>query len=122
MQVGLIAAVVFAAGSTAALSSPVQTSTWRVVKSKSASGSHPALTISATISHPHGIAVRLTSASHVAGTVYWACTKGFHGEHGHYGVVNGFHVLAHVSGEDSCHIRVAAHGLHPITVAILKNV
>jgi hypothetical protein len=118
-----MAALVFAAGTTAALSSPVQTSTWRVVASQSASGQHPALTLSATINHPQGIAVRLSSPSpHVAGTVYWACTKGLHGEHGQFAVLIGFHVLPHVHGEDSCHIRLAAHGLHRITVTIFKNV
>lgn len=81
------------------------------------------LTISAAINDPQGIAVRLSSFSpHAAGTVYWACTKGIHGEHGQFAVPIGFHVLPHVHGEDSCHIRVAAHGFHRITVTIYKNV
>jgi hypothetical protein len=103
-----IAALVFAAGTTAALSSPVQTSTWRIVKSQSSSGQHPALTISATINHPRGIGVRLSSPTHVGGTIYWSCRKGFQGEHGQIGVLGGFHALPHVRGEDSCGVFIAA--------------
>jgi hypothetical protein len=117
-----IAALVFAAGTTAALSSPIQTSSWRVVESKSASGKHPALTISAIISRPQGIGVRFTSPSRLAGAVYWDCIKGLQAEQGHFGALNGFHVVPHVRGEGSCQILVTAHGPRPITVTIFKNV
>jgi hypothetical protein len=117
----VIAALVVVGGTTAALSSPIQASSWRVVESKSASGKHPALTISAIISRPQGIGVRLTSASRVAGAVYWECIKGLQAEQGHFGVSNGFHLVPHVRGEDRCQILLTAHGLHPITVTIFKN-
>jgi hypothetical protein len=117
-----IAALVFAAGTSAALSAPIQTSTWRVVTSKSASGKHPALSISAIISRPQGIGVRLTSPSRVAGAVYWDCINGLQAEQGHFGVLNGFHVVPHVRGEGRCQILVVAHGLRPIAVTIFKNV
>jgi hypothetical protein len=99
----------------------VQRSTWRVVETKSASGKHPALGISATISRPQGIAVRLTSRGRVAGAVYWDCITGLHAEQGRFGALNGFHVVPHARGEDRCQILVTAHGLHPITVTIFKN-
>src|SRR5262249_50104950 len=117
-----IVALIFAAGTTAALASHVQTSTWRVVKSKSASGQHPALTISATINPPQGMGIRLSSPTHVGATIYWSCRKGFQGEHGHIGVLGGFHTLPHAPGEDSCGVLVMAHGLHRITVTIFKKV
>jgi len=121
--IAVVFALIILAGATSAAQSASRSSssTWRVVKSKTASGTNPILTISAAIRHPHGIAVRGSSPQHVGSNIYWNCTKGFLVRQWSTDVVGArLYPLPHVRGTDSCRVFVAAHGRERITVTIYK--
>ena len=90
-----------------AISGVALASGWRVVSQHSASGQFAAVAASATVRHPHEIAVRFNGGS---GFVAWACDKGYSiGSWSHnYG--RGFHVLGHVYGKNSCDVTASVGG------------
>jgi hypothetical protein len=103
----------------AALSSSSSTASWRIVKSKSASGQFAATAISATIRHPRGIAVRFAGGD-ASGTTSWACTKGFSVSSWARSYGRGLHILGHVVGKNSCDVVASVAGSGRVTVQILK--
>src|SRR4051794_27595575 len=94
-------------------------STWRVVKTKTATGQFAVTATSATIRHPRGLAVRFRGAG-VQGQVVWACSKGFSVASWTRSYGQGLHVLGHVRAKDSCDVTASVSGQGRITVQILK--
>jgi hypothetical protein len=94
---------------------------WRVVKQGAQSGDFAVTSISATIGHPSGIAVRLIGQV-TGGNAIWACTKGF-------GVSSwmrrynhaGFYVVPFVRGNDSCDVTASVAGYGRVVVQILRS-
>ncbi len=92
---------------------------WHVVAHRSASGGFAAAATSATVNHPHRIAISLT---HGSGFVAWACSKGYTSISSwsrNYGA--GFHELSHVYGKDSCDLTASVGGSGRVTVEILTR-
>ena len=102
-----LALIVPAAG----LSSPSSASTWRVVKSKSASGQFA--------KHPRGIAVRFVGNG-VHGFAAWGCSRGLSVASWSRSYGRGLHTLGHVLGKDSCDVTASVSGQGRVTVQILK--
>jgi hypothetical protein len=115
----VVAAVLASALVISASASSSSAYTWRVVKSKSASGQFAATAASATIRHPLGIAVRFRGTG-VSGMAAWACTKGFSVSSWSRTYGRGLHVLGHVRGKGSCDVTASVAGAGRITVQILK--
>jgi hypothetical protein len=91
---------------------------WHVVKSKSASGDFAVTAISASIKHPHKIAVRFTGGD---GNAVWACDKGFSVSSYSREYKAGLHQLPHVKGKNSCDITASVGGEGRVRVQILKK-
>jgi hypothetical protein len=119
MRFGSVVVAVIAlalASGTSAFS--VSTFTWRVVKSKSASGQFAVTAISATVRHPRGLAVRFRGAG-AQGEAVWACSKGYSVASWTHSYGPGFHALGHVRGKDSCNVVASVSGEGRVTVQIL---
>jgi hypothetical protein len=110
-------AVAVAALIALALTATAFASGWRVVTSKSASGDFAATAVSATINHPHAIAVRFTAS----GMAVWACDQGVSVSSWSREYGAGLHQLPHVSGKDSCDVTASVSGERSVRVQILKR-
>jgi hypothetical protein len=83
---------------------------------KSSSGQITVTGVSATINHPHALAVDLI---HGSGDVVWGCSKGFSVSSWTKQYGAGLHQLAHIAGQNSCNVTASVEGAGHVTVEIL---
>lgn len=93
---------------------------WTLVKKKTVSGQYAATVVSATVPHPHALAVGFTKGS--TGTAAWVCQSGASvAEWTKSYKTGGLHVLPHVAGKQSCTITAEVSGSGKLTVLIVKQ-
>ncbi len=94
---------------------------WRVVASKSVSGSFAVTAVSATVNHPKAIGIRFVG--HVSsGSAVIACSKGFSvsansRDFSHAGTF----ALPMTRGADSCNLTGSVGGSGRVTVQLLRR-
>jgi hypothetical protein len=94
---------------------------WKVVKSRSVSGQFAVTAISATVSTPKGVAVRL-SGQVDSGNAVIACSRNFSVTSNSRSYRRaGFYVLPMMRAASRCHIVASVSGSGRVTVQILRR-
>lgn len=94
---------------------------WHVVKSKRVSGEFAVTAVSATISHPRALAIKLIGSGVSNGEAVVACSRGF-STSAHSASYNGpgFYRLRIMRHASSCQVTASVGGSGTLRVKILK--